>query len=104
VDDADSAEAVALLWTLIEQTDCVATSELGDVGVIAVVLFGEIVRIAGSVLMGEPGARAAGRSSRADELDVVKDTGASRRDSPSSRCSGHKTAARCRRTPRLEML
>ena len=72
VEDADSAEAVALLWTLIEQTDCVATSELGDVGVIAVVLFVEIVRIAGSVLMRKSGARAAGRRSRADELDVVK--------------------------------
>jgi hypothetical protein len=35
---------------LSEQTDCVATSELGDVGVIAVVLFVEMVRIAGSVL------------------------------------------------------
>jgi hypothetical protein len=50
-DEADSAEAVALLWTLSEETDCAATSELGEVGVIAVVLFVEIVRIAGSVLM-----------------------------------------------------
>src|ERR1039458_6595285 len=33
VEEADSAEAVALLWTLSEQTDCAATSELGEVGV-----------------------------------------------------------------------
>ncbi len=45
-----STDAVALFCAFTEQTDCVATSELGEVGVIASVLLVESVRSCGSVL------------------------------------------------------